>query len=298
MKRIIISGAGGFIGCELTKKFIENGYEVIAISMFYNDSFPNSDLITKIQMDISDFDRIMEIIPDGEYEAFYHLAWKGVNGPEKANHRIQIENIKMMLACVDLANKIGCKKFLCAGTIAEQSVNSLERLERIGGGMMYGVAKHCAHLMLETYCKNIGQDFIWMQFSNIYGPKNKTGNLISYTIGQLINDEEATFGPAMQPYDFVFVDDLIEAVFRLGIKKTNCNFYYIGSGRPEILKTYLLKIGDILQKEELIKIGERPDDGIEYSFDMFDCSNLKRDIGDYITTDFIEGIIKTTEGYR
>ena len=100
---------------------------------------------------------------------------------------------------------------------------------------MYGCAKYCNQIMFETYCKNINLDFVWMQFSNIYGPENKTGNLISYTLGQLFKQEEATFGPAQQPYDFLYVDDLIEAVYRLGVKKTAQNHYFIGSGTPMIL---------------------------------------------------------------
>ena len=58
-----------------------------------------------------------------------------------------------------------------------------------------------------------------MQFSNIYGVGNKTGNLVSYTLGELMAGKEAAFGPALQPYDFIYVDDLIEAVYRLGFKE-------------------------------------------------------------------------------
>ena len=56
-----------------------------------------------------------------------------------------------------------------AGTVAEQNVKSLDYLETTTGGMMYGVAKHAAHIIIENYCKNVGQPFVWMQFSNIYG---------------------------------------------------------------------------------------------------------------------------------
>ena len=51
---------------------------------------------------------------------------------------------------------------------------------------MYGVAKHACRIILEDYCKNIAQQFVWMQFSNIYGVGNKTGNLVSYTLGDLV----------------------------------------------------------------------------------------------------------------
>ena len=162
---------------------------------------------------------------------------------------------------------------------------------------MYGVAKHCTHLMLETYCKNIGLEFVWMQFSNIYGPANKTGNLVSYTIGELEKGNEASFGPALQPYDFILVDDLIEAVLRLGENKTSKNSYFIGSGEPRQLKDYLLEIGQLCGKEELIKIGLRPDDGIKYTLDMFNTAPLKDDIGEYITKNFTDGIKYTLENY-
>ncbi len=97
-----------------------------------------------------------------------------------------------------------------------------------------------------------------MQFSNVYGPRNKTGNLVSYTIGELLAGREATFGPALQPYDFIFIDDLIEAVYRLAFRKTQKNTYFIGSGKPRILKDYLSEIGVICNKAGLIKIGVRP----------------------------------------
>lgn len=297
MKRIIITGAGGFIGCELTRKLVEKGYEVHAISLLFNPAFPESPSVKKYNIEISDSETLLKILPVGEYEAFYHLAWRGVNGPEKADPQVQLDNIKLTLTCAEAAKKLGCRKFLCAGTIAERAIESLPKLEKTSGGMMYGVAKQCAHLMLETYCKNVGMDFVWMQFSNIYGPQNKTGNLVSYTLGEITQGREATFGPAMQPYDFIYVDDLIEAVFRLGTMPTGKNAYYIGSGRPRILKEYLQQIGRDFGRPELIKIGVRPDDGITYSVEMFDTQALVRDIGDYVSTDFDSGIRLTIQGF-
>ena len=136
-----------------------------------------------------------------------------------------------------------------------------------------------------------------MQFSNIYGPQNKTGNLVSYTLGEITNGKEAIFGPAKQPYDFIYVDDLIEAVYRIGIRKTSKNAYLIGSGTPKILKEYLTDIGTQYGRPDLIKVGIRPDDGIVYSMDMFDIKDLVEDIGNYVQTDFGSGIRNTIDGY-
>ena len=298
MKNVIVTGANGFIGSSLTKKLIEKNVNVIALDIsFKNSKLPESDHINAIEISLDDVEKLKEVIPYAEYDAFYHFAWAGVNGPSKADPVIQLKNAEMAMNCATVAKRLGVKKILCAGTIAERATESLSNLNSTSGGMMYGVAKHCTHLMLETYCKNIGQEFVWMQFSNIYGPANKTGNLVSYTIGELEKGNEASFGPALQPYDFILVDDLIEAVLRLGENKTNKNSYFIGSGEPRQLKDYLLEIGQLCGKEELIKIGLRPDDGIKYTLDMFNTEPLKEDIGEYITKNFTDGIKYTLENY-
>lgn len=298
MKNVIVTGANGFIGSSLIKKLIEKNVNVIALDIsFKNSKLPESDHIKAIEISLDNVDILTQMIPNEEYDVMYHLAWAGVNGPSKADPVIQLKNAEMAMNCATVAKKLGVKKLLCAGTIAERATESLSNLNTTSGGMMYGVAKHCTHLMLETYCKNIGLEFVWMQFSNIYGPANKTGNLVSYTIGELEKGNEASFGPALQPYDFILVDDLIEAVLRLGENKTNKNTYFIGSGEPRQLKDYLLEIGQLCGKEELIKIGLRPDDGIKYTLDMFNTAPLKEDIGEYITKNFTDGIKYTLENY-
>lgn len=294
MKNVIVTGGNGFIGSSLIKKLVANGIKVVAVDItFQGERLPDSELITKIESCVDD--SLVEKLPVEEYDAFYHLAWKGVNGADKANPSVQLANIQMAIDCADICKKLNVKKYLCAGTVAENATFSLPNLEKTSGGMMYGVAKHACRLILEDYCKNIGQQFVWMQFSNIYGVGNKTGNLVSYTLGELMTGNEATFGPALQPYDFIYVDDLIEAVYRLGEKETNKAFYYIGSGSPHQLKEYLLRIGELAGYADKVGIGIRPDDGIKYSMDMFCNDDLVDAVGEYVSTDFDNGINKTIE---
>ena len=292
MNKVIVTGANGFIGSSLIKKLVANNVEVVAIDItFAGNRLPISSLINKIESGVDS--SLAERIPNGDYDAFYHLAWRGVNGAEKADPSVQLANIQMAIDCANICKKLEIKKFLCAGTVAENATFSLSNLQQTSGGMMYGVAKHACRLIVEDYCKNIGQNFVWMQFSNIYGVGNKTGNLVSYTLGELKAGKEATFGPALQPYDFIYVDDLIEAVYRLGVNETEKAFYYIGSGSPRILKDYLHRIGELAGYADKVGIGIRPDDGIKYAFEMFDNSSLVAAIGNYVSTDFDNGITKT-----
>ena len=295
MQKVIITGANGFIGSSLVRRMLRSGVEVYAIDIdFSTNRLPDDPKVHCIETGLDEQENLVSLLtPAKECDAFYHLAWRGVNGPDKADALVQLGNIRMALGCASVAKALGCKKYLCAGTVAEQSIHSLSSLVKTSGGMIYAVAKHCTHLMLETFCKNIGQPFVWMQFSNSYGVGNKTGNLVSYTLGELMADRDPSFGPAEQPYDFIYIDDLIEAVYRLGEKKTENTAYFIGSGKPRVLKDYLLEIGEICGMRDSIRIGLRPDDGIRYSIDMFNTENLRKDIGEYVSMPFSEGIMAT-----
>ena len=294
MKKVIVTGANGFIGSSLIKTLVEKGVEVVAVDLSFAVSrLPENPLITKIESGVDA--SLVETIPAGEYDVFYHLAWRGVNGAEKADPTVQLANIQMAVDYANVCKQLGVKKLLCAGTVAENATFSLPHLTQTSSGMMYGVAKHACNIIMEDYCKNIGLPFVWMQFSNIYGVGNKTGNLVSYTLGELMAGKEATFGPAQQPYDFIYVDDLIEAIFRLGINDTPKSFYYIGSGSPRKLADYLLRIGELVGCADRVGIGVRADDGIKYKMEMFDNSDLVYAIGKYVFTSFDEGIVKTIE---
>ena len=298
MKSVIVTGANGFIGSTLIKKLLKNNIRVLAIDLaFSNLTLLDDKNLTKVESNITDLKAIVNSLEYQDFDVFYHFAWRGVNGPEKADPDIQIQNIQIAINAAKLSKMLSCKRFLCSGTIAERGLASLSHLQQTNGGMMYSAGKHSANLMLETYCKYIGLDFVWMQFSNIYGPGNRTGNLVSYTINKLSESCDAEFGPANQPYDFIYIDDLIEAVYRLGITKTKQCFYFIGSGRPRILKEYLFEIGELMNKKEKIRIGQRVDDGILYTEDMFDIAPLVSEIGHYVRNSFSVGIRKTIEDY-
>ena len=90
---------------------------------------------------------------------------------------------------------------------------------------------------------------------------------------------------------------MLNAVLRLGENITSKNLYFIGSGTPRILRDYLQEIGKLYGREDLIQIGVRPDDGIDYRLNMFDNSDLIADIGEYVSVSFTEGLKKTIAGF-
>ena len=89
MKSVIVTGGNGFIGSSLIKKLVANGVNVVAVDItFAGDRLPESEFIAKIESGVDA--SLAEKIPAGEYDAFYHLAWRGVNGADKADPTVQL----------------------------------------------------------------------------------------------------------------------------------------------------------------------------------------------------------------
>ena len=109
MKNVIVTGGNGFIGSSLIKKLVANGVNVVAVDItFAGDRLPESEFITKIEsgVDVS----LAKKIPSGEYDAFYHLAWRGVNGADKADPTVQLANIQMAVDCVNISKFTNAKE--------------------------------------------------------------------------------------------------------------------------------------------------------------------------------------------
>ena len=129
MKNVIVTGGNGFIGSSLIKKLIEKGTRVVAVDItFHGNRLPDSNLITRIESGVNT--SLVERLPVIEYDSFYHFAWKGVNGADKADPTVQLSNIQMAVDCANICKRLNVKKFLCAGTVAENVAFSLSHLEK------------------------------------------------------------------------------------------------------------------------------------------------------------------------
>lgn len=293
---VIVTGANGFVGSALIKKLLQNGVNVIAISRSFKYSvLPNQNNLIKLEIDATNEQEMLEKIPKFKYYAFYHLAWNGVNSKYRADSNIQLANLKLAISCCNVAKKLQCTRFLCAGTIAERVVNSLHNLATTSASMFYGVSKYCCHLLVETYCKSINLDLVWMEIASVYGQNNNTGNVINYTINQLLNNKEVCFGPGQQFFDFIFIDDLVEAMYRLGFYELSSQYFFLGTNQPNKLIFFINEIARIMGRENLVKFGLRKDDGIVFTKEMFDSSKLINEIGNYVTVSFYEGISRTLQ---
>ena len=216
MKKAIVSGANGFIGKWLVKELVEAGIEVYALVRNEENHFIKNDNLHFICCDMKNIANIVEQLKNKKIDTFFHLAWEGSTGDKRANYKIQLSNVQYSCEAMQVAKLIGCKRFLAAGTITERIVDEAIQNGRVPTNLIYGICKKTTHDILITLSTQIGIELIWMQFSNVFGPGNRTGNLISYTLSTIQKGEQPEYSSATQPYDFIYIKDLVRAIMLLG----------------------------------------------------------------------------------
>ena len=300
-KKVIISGANGFIGSWLCKEYSDQGYEVYAIVRNRQADVSGIELLPKLKIiycDLSNIDNLPNLIEVKDFDAFIHLAWNGAGGKKRADYTIQINNIKYTCDTILAAKKLGCKKIVFSGTISEMFANNLLENEYESENLLYAVAKNTTHKFIDTICKQINIDYMWIRFANIYGPESKNGNIVEYAIRKILNGDYAEFSSGTQPYDLLYVKDLVRGIVKLTTIRKHKKIYYIGSGNGNSLKDYLFKIGDIMEAKDKIRLGYKSDDGLVYQNDWFEISNFINDTNFKFEYTFEDGIRETIDWIR
>lgn len=296
MKKAIVTGANGFVGYWLIRELCKNGVEVTAIIKDTNENISmlsEFEGVNIVYCELAELETLKAKIKSRDFDAFYHLAWISAGGAGRADYAVQLQNVKYACDAVCVAKELGCKKILFAGTVTEKIAENILNLSGKAVNNIYGICKHMTHCLVDVESQRQDIDYVWMQFSNLYGPYSINGNIVGYTIKELLQGNEAKFGPANQVYDLLYIEDLVYAAYLLGNSETKHHTYYIGSGQTRKLSDFLIEIGDVCNKPELIKIGARPDDGTRYEDSWFDITPLKEDTGYAPKVSYKEGLVET-----
>ena len=296
MHKVIVSGANGFIGSSLVKKLIGKGIKVVAL---IHSSDSNLNEIRSENLDIVPFDRaVLEDVkemPYIGYDAFYHLAWSGVSTFGRKDSSLQLQNVRMTLDALNLAHRLSCKKFIGIGRIMEDESLAVTNSSRAypGESYTYGIAKLAAHGLSKISAVSLGVDFNWVKVTNTYGVGELSTRLISDTLRKIIQGCEPSFTSCTQNYDFIYIDDLVEALVLVGQYGRSFAEYRVGSNHPQPLKNFIEIIRTKFAKDLNFKYGAIPYSGVNLPLESFDCTRTYQEIEFCPKVSFEEGIAKT-----
>lgn len=300
MKKVIVTGANGFIGKTLVNALLARDYKVVALDIRFDDVLANNPNITCVNVMDKTVESLKEEIPATEYDCFFHLAWAGTSGPARADYRIQLNNVKLACDYIKLCKEVDCKRVVYASSINEMETYEYLQSDDIepSGGYIYGTGKLAAHLMGETVAKMNDVEFIPVIITNIYGVGEKSARMIYTSIKKLVNKEHCSFTAGYQTYDFIYITDAINSIIEVAEKGKAFNRYYIGSGEPKPLREFLIEMKNIVDPEAEIGLGDIPFKGIDISYSQFDLKKVEEDTGYINQIPFAEGIKMTADYIR
>lgn len=301
MKTVIISGANGFVGSALVRELLKYDYKIYALDRegCYGN-LPEDSRVTFVPCDLADMVSLKDKLPTEDYDIFFHFAWVGSAGPDRADIALQLQNAQWTVDSLRVAKELGCKRFLCAGSIMEHETMAAAYTQgnKPGMGYIYGGGKLIAHVMCMSVAAQIGIDLIWPEITNAYGVGERSPRLVNTTIQKCIRGEAPQFTAGTQNYDFVYIDDVARAFRLIGENGKPFHEYLIGSSTARPLKEFLLEMQSAVAPDLEFKFGDVPFTGIDLPLEKFDCSNIEKDTGFRAEISFAEGCRRTYEWWK
>ncbi len=302
MKSAIITGPTGSIGIALINQLVKHGVEVLAVCRKGSrrlENVPKHNLVTCIELDLDALMQLPQMV-NKVYDVFYHFGWDGTFGNSRNNMQGQLTNIQYTLDAVEAAAKIGCKKFIGAGSQAEYG--------RVEGVLCastppfpengYGIAKLCAGQMSRIMCEQKGLEHVWTRILSIYGPHDGENTMIMSTIRSLLNGEVPELTKGEQNWDYLYSVDAGRAMYAIGMNGVHGKTYCIGSGKTKQLAEYVKILRDTIDKNAVLGIGMRAYAEKQVMHLCADITELTEDTGFVPEYSFEKGIEETINWYK
>lgn len=296
MEKAIVTGANGFVGSNLCRRLSSEGVTVYAVIKDENEDIGTiRDLegVTIVYCDLSAIRSLEHAIPGGA-EVFFHLAWVGSAGPLRTNEEVQLKNALWTADALRTAHALGCKKFVCAGSITEtEAYLAVYRQEsRPAMPYIYGAGKTAAYMVCKPLANELGIDLCWATITNTFGAGERSPRLVNSSIRRIRAGEGLQFTAATQNYDFVYIDDVANAFYLIGVYGKANKSYTIGSGNAKPLRGFLTEMCQTLGTQAY-SFGDIPFTGVSLPLEYFSIRELQQDCGYTAQVSFAEGIRRT-----
>jgi UDP-glucose 4-epimerase len=261
--RCLVTGASGHLGSHLTERLMAEGAEVSVLVRAQSDLWRLAGVLDRVQVlrgDLSDIESIAPAIKKAKPDVVFHLAWAGVTSEFRdAPEQIAL-NVTGSLNLFEAVRSAGCKLWVGVGSQAEYGPydSILTEETPVRPSTAYGTAKLCVGLLTKKLCELAGMRYVWLRLLATYGPKDDERHLIPAVIGRLLARERPSLTLGDQRWDYLYVEDAAEAIYRAAVNREAQGVFNLGSGEATSVRTVIERIRDLIDPSLPLGFGEIP----------------------------------------
>ncbi|MBS0271324.1 MAG: NAD-dependent epimerase/dehydratase [Proteobacteria bacterium] len=252
MKKVLVTGASGFIGRHLFPFLKERDYEIFPC--YNQNSLDLPSYTHPIQVDILNQDERRCLLRELKPSHLIHTAWY-VN-PKDYLHSIQ--NIDWMNASIDLYKEFaqnGGKRCVSVGTCAEYNWSEgflKEDVTSLQDDTLYAYAKIATHAGLKKLSQVLNFEMMWGRVFWLYGPGESSQRFIPNLINTLLREEAFVCKDPNKEIDLMHVKDVAFAL-ACALESKDTGAFNIASGESVSIEMIVKKTASILNCPHLIK---------------------------------------------
>lgn len=213
-RRVLVTGAAGFLGSHLVPRLIEEGAEVCVLDQPNARRwglFERTHLAASLRTDVR---TLAEPVHDGslgDIDAIFHLAAVGVTGDVSDLRQLVTGNIDGTLAVLLAAQRLKSRLVYCGSCFEYGSGDRWSEDALPAPTTEYGAAKTAGWLLANAFARRTSLEVVSLRPFTMYGPMEPPGRLVPSVVRHALAGRAIDLTPGDQLRDFVFVDDAVEA---------------------------------------------------------------------------------------
>jgi nucleoside-diphosphate-sugar epimerase len=258
--RILVTGAGGFVGAAVSKAAVEAGHEVVAVVR--KDASRLAGIASAIsvqRVELLDTASVAALLASAKPDIVIHSAWEGVGGALRSGD-IQLDNIRITVALADASITAGARKFVGIGSQAEYGRYDRRIVETDlpQPTMLYGAAKLAACHLAAQRCREAGIEFAWLRLFSVYGPGDNANWLIPSIATSLVRGKAPKCTAGTQKWDYLHIDDVAAAMLAAATADGATGVFNLSSGDSVAVRTIVEMLRDFAAPGLKLAFGELP----------------------------------------
>ena len=297
---IFITGAGGFIGANLTKELLKQNFYVHVLNRTENISWRLKEVANQITVhngDITDYNSLRRALLKTKPDYIIHLATYGAYSFQTEIDKIISVNIGGTKNLLEASKDIPYKCFINTGSSSEYGFKDkpMRESDFCDPVSYYGVTKLAATQICKVFAQINDKPIVTLRLFSVYGPYENQTRFMPTIIKSLIVKNVINLTSGKVRRDFIYIDDVITAYIKtinLGPKMQG-KILNIGTGKEYTNDEVVKKLFEVTNKRTKIKKGAYPKRMWDTKHWLADISNTKKILKWNPRYDLAKGLLTT-----